>query len=203
MSLNDAELAKMDMVMSNDFAVLLDIEYQLERNRQETEHQQEVIWARFCVLYLPGTVSRFHVPPPIDVELDSHSCGIKCDTRILDDHKLWNAYFQMLVQIQHSPYFAKYLRSKSPIAADGKRLPRVLAERLLERAPVWDHFMLSKASDLPEVHYEIIAGSAVQLLSTLLTVFVKEADQNTVVPRATREGLVPWLKKMGSTLFRQ
>ncbi|TFK71876.1 hypothetical protein BDN72DRAFT_400762 [Pluteus cervinus] len=45
-----------------------------------------------------------------------------------------NGYFSILSRLSHPPlnYFAKYLRSKHPIASPGKKLGRVIAERLAE-----------------------------------------------------------------------
>src|SRR5580698_665226 len=99
----------------------------------ETEEQQDIIWCRFCAFYLPGLVDRFLDPPAVTSTTDPE---------LVVDFRCWNVYVEMMVQIQHTPYFAKYLRSSKPIAAKGKLLPRVLAERLLERAPRWDQLML-------------------------------------------------------------
>lgn len=98
----------------------------------------------------------------------------------------------MLVAIQSSPYFAKYLRSQNPIAAGGKRLTQVLGERLLEFAPTIDR--LSRTNQ-PTYGYALdFAGSAVQLLSTLLTIFIRDKDQKTVLSEETKDGLKPWIR---------
>ena len=151
----------------------------------EHEEQQDIVLSRFCALYLPATVSRFLDPPPLR--------GVPIDAKA--DLSFHNAYLEMLVQIQHNPYFAKYLRSQKPIAADGKQLPRVLAERLLEHAPRLDRLMLARPTNRPTLYYESVATSSVQLLSTLLVMFVKVKDQETILPALTRQGLLPWLHK--------
>jgi hypothetical protein len=152
----------------------------------EEEEQQDVIWCRFCALYLPDLVGRYLDPPAVTA---------LPDVQQIADFRCFNAYLEMLVAIQHTPYFAKYLRSRKPIALQGKLLPSVLAERLLERAPRWDRLMLQQPDNMPPYYYKSITASAVQLLSTLLTSFVKEPDQEKVVPRATRRALLPWLQK--------
>jgi hypothetical protein len=151
----------------------------------EHEIQQDIVWARFCALYLPDTVARFLDPPAVTTISDpEHAVDFRC----------WNVYLEMLVQIQHSPYFSKYLRSSKPTAAQGKRLPSVLAERLLDRAPRWDRLMQNEPQIFAPHYHESIASSSVQLLSTLLAAFVKQRDQEAVVPRVTRDALLPWLQ---------
>lgn len=97
----------------------------------------------------------------------------------------------MLVAIQSSPYFAKYLRSQKPIAAGGKRLTQVLGERLLEFAPTIDRLC---HMNQPESYAISFAGSALQLLSTLLTIFNRDRDQTTVLSDETKDGLKPWIR---------
>jgi hypothetical protein len=155
----------------------------------EDEDQQEVVWARFCALYLPDTVERYLNPPPLP------SGSTDADADFITDYKTYNAYLEMLVQIQHSPYFAKYLRSRNAVAVDGKRLPGALAARVLEQSSRWDRLMLTKPRNRPELYYESAMESCLQLLSTLLAAFVKVEDQEAVVPMATRQALLPWLIK--------
>ena len=108
---------------------------------------------------------------------------------------LWNTHSDMLARVQHTPYFSKYLRSNKPIAAPGKRLPSVIAERLLEVAPQLDHRMRVGTPERPTTAYQDFTATCVRLLSTLLASFVKLPDQEAVVPKATRQGLRPWLKR--------
>jgi len=149
----------------------------------EVEAQQDIIWARFCALYLPATVDRFLDPPvPTDETLD-----------IAEELKLNNAYFEMLVAIQHSPYFTKYMRSQKPIAANGKKLTQALGERLLELAPTIDRQIRNPPSNRPDGYFLGFIGNVIQLLSTLLTIFVKASDQTTVLSQETKDGLKPWI----------
>jgi hypothetical protein len=152
----------------------------------ESEEQEDVIWYRFCAIYLPDLVGRYLNPPTItSITNPQHIADFKC----------YNAYLEMLIAVQHTPYFAKYLRSRKPVASQGKILPGVVAERLLERAPRWDRLMLEQPGHMAPFYYESIAASLLQLLNTLLASFVKEPDQEKVVPRATRRALLPWLQK--------
>jgi|SRR5882762_7430288 len=79
---------------------------------------------------------------------------------------------------------------KKNVAANGKQLPQVLAEHIAELGFAWEP-ELRKPSDheLSEDHKKSIVASAMQLLSTLCTAFVKETDQETVVPKVLRDKL--------------
>ena len=160
---------------------------QIQRNTVESEQQQDIVWSRFCALYLPDTVSRYLDLPALEDETT--------DPEFVMHYKLYNAYLEMLVQVQHTAYFAKYLRSNKPLAAPGKRLPSVLAQRLLELAPYLDNRMRTGISNRPADFYRSFTGSCIQLLSTLLTIFVKVPDLDAVVPTATRQGLLVWLRR--------
>lgn len=156
---------------------------QIHRNAQEVDAQQDIIWARFCALYLAATVDRFLKPPvPVNETPD-----------IVKELKLNNAYFEMLVAIQHSPYFTKYLRSQKPVAAGGKKLTQVLGERLLELAPTIDNMVRHPPTNRPDGYFLGFLGNAIQLLSTLLTIFIKESEQRTVLSQETKDGLTPWI----------
>ncbi|RDB22154.1 hypothetical protein Hypma_010751 [Hypsizygus marmoreus] len=202
---------------SDDFAVLLGLKesarpnyhkpnneverlYRLvaykNHNAELDEGQQDIVWARFCALYLPATVKLFLNPPT--------SSG---DTpEMIQELKLNSAYFEVLVGIQHIPYFAKYLRSSKPTAAGGKKLTQALAERVVSLAPTWDRHLLSPEVDSrtgrPGDYFKSVIGSAVQLLSTLLTTFVKE-DLATVLSAATKAELLPWLQKWSARYMRE
>ena len=68
-------------------------------------------------------------------------------TETNEDLTLHNAYLEMLVATQHTPYFAKYLRSSDPRATDNTRLAPVLASRLFALAPRWDQQIFNPPSD--------------------------------------------------------
>jgi len=206
LKLSDAEFKaeQPTFFWSDDFAVLLDhkrsidpkreVHNELERhhlfgalylrrNLLESQEQQDIVWDRFCALYLPLTISRFIKLPPFTAP----------NAEVVEDFPLRNAWFEMLVAVQHSPYFSKYLRSTKPIAADGKLLASALAKRLVAVAPRWDMQMRNPPTNMAPDYYTSAAGSAIQLLSLVTTTYLKEPDQDSVVPKATREQLVPWL----------
>jgi hypothetical protein len=160
----------------------------------ESEEQQEIVWSRFCALYLSATIDRFINPPKITSK--------KPDD--VAQFKIFSPCSEMLVAIQHNAYFAKYLRSKSTVAANGKQLPRVVAERVAELGFSWDPVLRNPtAGGLVVEHYKSILASAVQLLSTLCTSFVKEDDQETVVPKVLRDKLKPLMKTWAQKYQRE
>ena len=152
----------------------------------EPDQQRNVLWAQFCALYLPDLVSLY---------LDLPALEYVTDPEFAMYYQLWNSHSDMLARVQHTPYFSKYLRSNKPIAAPGKRLPSVIAERLLKLAPHLDHRMQVGTPDLPTTFYQEFTSTCVRLLSTLLAIYVKLPDQEAVVPKATRQGLRPWLER--------
>jgi hypothetical protein len=158
---------------------------QLQRIRMQAEEQQDTVFAAFSALYLPATVERFlNSPTTINPDRDA-----------VEDLQLYNAYFETLVAIQHTPYFAKYLRSTKAIAAGGKLLPQALAQRLVQLGPRWERQIINPPSDKPDGYYSSAAGSTIQLLSTLCTAFIKESDQNIVIPQETKNALIPLLRR--------
>lgn len=80
------------------------------------------------------------------------------------------------------------------MAANGKVLPRVVAERIIERGSTWDEELRTSSNHEQTEGIKSVLGSALQLLSTLCTAFVKEDNQDDVVPKTLRDSLVPWLK---------
>ncbi|KAJ7902792.1 hypothetical protein B0H14DRAFT_2667701 [Mycena olivaceomarginata] len=160
----------------------------VRRNALEPEPQQDVVWSRFCALYLPATIDRLlNLPVPTD--------ATNADEReLLLDFTAHNPWHEMLVALQHIPYLAKYLRSSSPIAAAGKRLPQVLADRLAGVSIRWENKMTTIThGEAPRQYYIAAAGNAVQLLSTLCTHFINETDRDRVVSHETQQKLLPIL----------
>ena len=155
----------------------------------EDVNKQDIAWYQFTALYLPNTISRYLDPPPAQERW--------CHQSFIAHYRLFNTYLAMIVQIHENPYFAKYIRSESPRAGDGKRLAQVLADRIVEYAPRADDILLGVASDdgCSVAYYEDILIAVLKVLSTLLVLWVKVDDQRTVVTYATRQRLMPWLAK--------
>ncbi|KAJ7119564.1 hypothetical protein C8R44DRAFT_788408 [Mycena epipterygia] len=164
----------------------------------QTEENQDLVWSKFCALYLPATVDRFLDPP---VPTDATNAN---EREMMADFPLNNPWHETLVRVQHIPYFAKYLRSSSPIAAGGKRLPQVLSARLAGLAGKWDQYMTAPSSgEDKRQYYMAAAGSALQVLCTLCTHFIKTVDRSTVIPHATQQKLLPFLTAWGRRYKRQ
>lgn len=73
---------------------------------------------------------------------------------------------------------------------------RVLGQRLVELGPSWDRKMLHPPMGREQGYYESAAGTAIQLLSTLLAAFIKEPKESPILlPKETKAALLPWLKK--------
>jgi hypothetical protein len=159
----------------------------------ESEEQQEIVWSRFCALYISATIDRFINPP----EIISKRPG---DIAL---YKIFNPCSEMLVATQHNSYFAKYLRSKKAFAANGKLLPRVVAERVAELGFSWEPQLRNPTTEEIDDHHKSILASAVQLLSTLCTSFVKEDNQESVVPKVLRDNLKPLMKTWAQRYEKQ
>ncbi|KAJ7675435.1 hypothetical protein B0H17DRAFT_1207624 [Mycena rosella] len=101
----------------------------------QTQDQQDIIWSKFCALYLPATIDRL-----LDLPVPTDAMG-EIEQAMVADFSSNNPWHEMLVRIQHIPYFAKYLRSSSLIAAAGKRLPQILADRLTNVSAKWEKDM--------------------------------------------------------------
>jgi hypothetical protein len=158
---------------------------QLRTNDEETQQQQDVVWSRFCALYLPATVDRLlNLPIPTDATTAE-------ELEMVVDFPANNPWHEMLVRVQHIPYVSKYLRSSSPVAAAGKRLPQVLADRLVDVSHRWDGYMTASNNTAQgkakHEYYVATAGSAVQLLSTLCTNLINE-DRNTIISPGRAKG---------------
>ncbi|KAJ7764827.1 hypothetical protein B0H16DRAFT_429815 [Mycena metata] len=161
----------------------------------KTEQEQDRVWSKFCALYLPGTVDRLlDLPVPADAETPIE----------LEDFIVFNPWHETLVQLQHIPYLAKYLRSHSPIAAPGKQLLQVLADRLAGVSASWEAKMAAVPRNQQlQDHYIAAAGSAIQLLCTLCTHFVHETNRNSVISNETQQRLLPILSVWSHRYNRQ
>lgn len=177
------------LVASSDYQ----LHPQLPRNAIESEEQQEIVWTRFCAFYLPATIDRFINLPKITSKKPEDIARFK----------IFNPCSEMLVATQHNAYFAKCLRSKNVLAANGKILPRVVAERVAELGFAWEPELCNSSVDVVVDYYKSLLGSAVQLLSTLCAAFIKEDDQELVVPKALRDKLKPLLKTWAQRYERQ
>ncbi|TFK71899.1 hypothetical protein BDN72DRAFT_957753 [Pluteus cervinus] len=127
---------------------------------------RDAIFAEFGAKYLPATVNRF-VEADFELPLPP--------TTPPAAFRLYNVYFEAMFGVLrvHPSYFAKYLRSKHPIASQGKKLARVIAERVAEMAP-----MLYEDTII-DPNYEEALGCVLEVLVIVLHVF---ADVQEPIP---------------------
>lgn len=133
---------------------------------------QMVLWATFTAKYLPSLVDRILDLPP-------HSA------RSVEHYGLQNIYHTALKFVDIA-YLAKFMTSGHPIAEGGKRLPMVMAERLVEYGPIW----LNRDQTRP-IDYDIYEGCIHKAVSTLMMLVI--AAKGQVIPDTTKTRLVWWL----------
>ncbi|KAF9024832.1 hypothetical protein BDZ89DRAFT_1162040 [Hymenopellis radicata] len=188
---------------SDDFAVLLGIKQSanpnypvldeiekftsmcefIDRLNQESEEQQIIVLSRFAAFYLPATIDRALNPPPLVM------AGASPD--MIADCVLLNGYILMLSALQDIPYFTHYFRSSSPATAQGKRLPGLIAERLVTFSPRWNEGMhRERTRNDPDYKNELV--TILQLLASLCTIYVR--DDSIAIPSETKERLLPVLE---------
>ncbi|KAJ7510040.1 hypothetical protein B0H11DRAFT_2414571 [Mycena galericulata] len=163
----------------------------LQRNRMQPQHEQDIVLAQFCATYLPATVDNFLNNQIVE------SGPLLGNQSMRQEIVLNNAYLEMLVYMQHSPYFSKYLHS-SP---HGKVLSQTFSERLAELGPTWDRNISHPPKDRPDGYYESVTRSSVCLLNSICAAFAKEVDQNSVINEATRNVLIPLFTRW-ATLYK-
>lgn len=100
----------------------------------------------------------------------------------------------MLSAVQNTPYFSKYLRSQSLIAAGGKRLPQVVGQRLVALGPTWDGHLLNPPPNRVPEYFALLTASVLRLFCNLLAAFIKEEDQTQVISSRTSGQLRPMLR---------
>ncbi|EAU88671.1 hypothetical protein CC1G_01044 [Coprinopsis cinerea okayama7 len=175
------------------------------RIKREHEIQQDVVYSRFAALYLPATVDKFLDPPPLPANAPCYIApGVKLTNEM---YALKGPYTDMIIQIHHLPYFAKYLRSSHPNAANGKRFTEVLATRLADLAPLFESRLSPSARNVSieeRTSYKNLIGDVCQLLSSILVDMSKEKDRaQAIVAPATKARLIPFLKKWASRYPRE
>ena len=149
-------------------------------------NQQDVIFHKFAALYLPSLVGRFLEPPPLPSNVPAF---------MTDEFSLNNPYLEMLGVVSHTPYFSRFLRSNEAAVEGGKRLMQTVAERLVMLAPSWDRKMTNPPPDREQGYYQSAASTPIQLLSTLLVIFVKEPRNSPhLIKTDTETVLISWLR---------
>jgi hypothetical protein len=163
------------------------IERQLRRLRMMVPmNRQDIIFHKFAALYLPSLVGRFLEPPPLPSNVPAF---------LTDEFRLNNPYLEMLGVVSHTPYFSRFLSSNAAAADGGKKLIQAIAVRLVALGPSWDHKMINPPPDRDQGYYQSAASTPIQLLSTLLVIFVKEQrDSPHLIQSDTETELISWLR---------
>lgn len=133
---------------------------------------QRELWAKFTSKYLPLLVDRIlDLPPP-------------SSARSFREYPIQNIYHTTLKFTDHA-YLAKFMTSTRPIAKGGKRLPSVMAERLVEFGPSW------RQNKNP-----IYEGCIHRAVTTLMMLVI--AAKGPSIPKPTSSKLVLWLETWAS-----
>lgn len=107
------------------------VHLQIPRLLLEHPLQQDVVFSRFCALYLPQLVEHYLNPPePASAEEWNKSVP-------LEDMQIANAYGYLLVHLNGNPYFERYFRLPQNRQIR-KKLIVTLLHRLHERAAAWE-----------------------------------------------------------------
>jgi len=148
--------------------------------------QQDIVFHKFAALYLPSLVGHFLEPPSLPSNIPAF---------MAEEFRLNNPYLEMIGVVSHTPYFSRFLLSNEAGAAGGKRLMQTVAERLVALGPSWDRKMINPPPDREHGYYQSAASTPIQLLSTLLVIFVKEpSDSPHLIGTDTQTELISWLR---------
>ncbi|KAK9896771.1 hypothetical protein P389DRAFT_83907 [Cystobasidium minutum MCA 4210] len=217
MPIDDEKVKRMKMFpRSDDFAVLLgfrnsragvpparteqhkvDILNLLYIPRLLLEHplQQDVVFSRFCALYLPQLVEHYLKPPsPSSAEEWNKSVA-------LEDMKIANAYGYLLVHLNGNPYFERFFRLPQHREIR-KKLIITMLDRLHERAAPWE----TREADLKNRPTGGISVSSMiydfcQLLGSLV-LFESEENIRTIAEEAHVKRLMYFLDWWDKKYFR-
>ncbi|TFK74079.1 hypothetical protein BDN72DRAFT_893522 [Pluteus cervinus] len=118
--------------------------------RSSSSYEKKIsVLSEFCAKYLPTVMNRWVV----GIILPTPGDGIQAY------HGLVNGYFWVLYSARHLAYLEKYLGSKKPIAAPGKKFVSLLAQRIIRFGTANRHIPI-RADVLEPVHW------ALELLKT-------------------------------------
>jgi len=139
---------------------------------------QLVLWAEFSARYSPALVNRLLDLPP-------HGAR----PYAAEDYRIQNIYHTTF-KFADIAYLAKFMSSSHPIAEGGKRLPRVVAERLVEFAPNWDRLRIDPTAS------GIFEGAIHRAVTTLMMLLIAAKDHS--IPTTTTNPLVRCLDTWAS-----
>ncbi|TFK71898.1 hypothetical protein BDN72DRAFT_402073 [Pluteus cervinus] len=139
---------------------------------------QHTVFAEFGAKYLPATVDRFieanfDLPLPLGLPL-----------AIFEINNIYSDNVYSILRL-HPAYFSKYLRSKLPIASQGKKLARILAERVSNTVLLYSDILLDPG-------YAWSLARVLELLHLMLDMYAGH-DQEPI-PADVKKALVVFLK---------
>jgi len=140
-----------------------------------------IIWSKFCAIFMPSLIHAFLFPP-----LPSNLSEARF-------HEICNPYCALLCQLLNNAYFLKYMTSKHPIAAQGKRLAHVQANRMMFLAETWDRGLHDPREAVASYYHHIIVKMSEVLNFSLAYL---EGDPASVpVDPAVSSRLLPYLDR--------
>jgi hypothetical protein len=144
---------------------------QIPRLLMEDPLQQDVVFSRFCAMYLPELVEHYLDPPePSNAAEWNKSVA-------LEDMKLANAYGYLLVHLNGNPYFDRFFRL--PKHRDLRvKMINALLDRLYERAPAWEQREAARDKPTGGIAVSSLVYDYCQLLSAIMLFELEEVITN-------------------------
>lgn len=150
------------------------------------QHQRNVLYSRLAANYLPEIVNAFLCPP------------LPSDLKLTRDLESYGPYLLAMDSCHESGYLFKYMSSTSPIAAPGKCIPYVQANRILARAHQWEQG-LDRSDVAHASFFHTVISNSVGILATTLSML--DGDPAYVpVNDKVASGLLPILERLEKKL---
>jgi hypothetical protein len=161
--------------------------FQLELNDTIPQKHQDIILSEFCAFHLPATVEKFLDPP----ECPEASPSVQLELKVN------NAFFTMLSGLEHIPYWTKYLRSRKPAAAGNRRFMKVLVQRFLDVAPMWDQYFHNPPRDRFMGQAQSATAAVLKCIQFIDVIFsgLSESERQELFPQYLRDQLTVWCRK--------
>lgn len=153
------------------------------RSSPQAAIEHKAFCAHFSAKYLPMLVDRF-------IELPSR--GNNIGLQGANDYPLENIY-HVAFKFADPPYIAKYMISTNAVAEGGRRLPQVIAERLIGVASELERLKNASAPSSELNKYELGISRALTTLMMLLF-----ATKKKTISAITSAELIGWLDKWKS-----
>jgi len=164
----------------------------LARIDRENEQQQEIIYSRLCADYMPAIVDRLFELPPLPEGFEKPPNYVQRQ----EIQEFCNPYIAAMSRVQGLPYFYKYLRSPKPSAHRARRLPELLASRIVQAVPRLnsERMMRYPAERMSALYIDIVARACCLLVAVLMAFLPAKGRREDLVAEGTRRALVPVLR---------